>query len=208
MDQTTTFQRGLRPGDAAPAFRARTTHGERALEGYRGRWLIFFSHPADFTPVCTTEFISLARAADRFAKLDCELLGLSVDSLFSHLAWLLSIEETSGTTVPFPIVEDPSMAIAQAYGMTAPGDTDSASVRATYFIDPKGIIRALTWYPMTNGRSVEEMLRLLAALQATDKEGGLTPEGWRPGEALISPAPVTLEAARQLAQSARSGGGR
>jgi len=191
----------LRPGVAAPEFRARTTMGERRLSDYRGRWLLFFSHPADFTPVCTSEFVALARAAPQFAALDCDLLGLSVDSLFSHLAWTISIEEAFGITVPFPIVEDPSMAIAQAYGMTGPGAADSAAVRASFFIDPQGTIRALTWYPMTNGRSVDEMLRLLAALQATDATGGSTPEGWRPGQDLVQPAPVTLDEARERAKS-------
>jgi len=192
----------LRPGVPAPEFSARTTLGERRLADFRGRWLVFFSHPADFTPVCTSEFVALARAAPRFAEHDCDLLGLSVDSLFAHLAWILAIEDAFGVKVSFPVVEDPSMAIARAYGMTAPDAADSASVRATFFIDPKGVIRAITWYPMTNGRSVEEMLRLLAALQETDRTGASTPEGWRPGAATVEPAPLTLEDAR-----ARAAGG-
>jgi peroxiredoxin (alkyl hydroperoxide reductase subunit C) len=191
----------LRPGVAAPAFSARTTLGDRRLADYRGRWLVFFSHPADFTPVCTSEFVALARAAPRFAALECDLLGLSVDSLFAHLAWILAIEDGFGVQVTFPVVEDPSMAIARAYGMTTPDATDSASVRATFFIDPEGVIRAINWYPMTNGRSVDEMLRLLAALQETDRSGGSTPEGWRPGDPTVEPAPLTLTDAR-----ARAGG--
>jgi peroxiredoxin (alkyl hydroperoxide reductase subunit C) len=203
MDDVIAGQPGpLRPGLPAPEFSARTTLGERRLADYRGRWLVFFSHPADFTPVCTSEFVALARAAPRFAERDCELLGLSVDSLFAHLAWILAIEDGFGVEVPFPIVEDPSMAIARAYGMTTADATDSASVRATFFIDPKGVIRAITWYPMTNGRSVEEMLRLLAALQETDSTGASTPEGWRPGEPTVEPAPLNLADAR-----ARAGGG-
>lgn len=192
----------LRPGAPAPEFSARTTLGERRLADYRGRWVVFFSHPADFTPVCTSEFVALARAAPRFAELDCELLGLSVDSLFAHLAWILAIEQAFGVQVSFPVVEDPSMAIARAYGMTAPDAADSASVRATFFIDPQGVIRAITWYPMTNGRSVEEMLRLLAALQETDRTGASTPEGWRPGTPTVEPAPLTLEDARERAAQA------
>ena len=185
-----------RPGQLAPTFTARTTMGERRLEDLRGRWVVFFSHPADFTPVCTSEFVALAKATDRFAALNCDLLALSVDSLFSHLAWALSIEQTFGVAVTFPIIEDPSMAVARAYGMLDAASGDSAAVRATYFIDPAGVIRALTWYPMTNGRSVEEMLRLLAALQATDASGDLTPEGWQVGEPLLQAAPLTVSDAR------------
>ena len=192
-----------RPGQVAPAFTARTTLGERKLEDFRGRWVVFFSHPADFTPVCTSEFVALAKAAERFGALNCDLLALSVDSLFSHLAWVLSIEQTFGVSVTFPIIEDPSMAVARAYGMLDAASGDSAAVRATYFIDPAGIIRALTWYPMTNGRSVEEMLRLLAALQATDESGDSTPEGWQPGEPLLQTAPMTIADAR-AAQGAKS----
>ncbi|MFN3582535.1 peroxiredoxin [Phenylobacterium sp.] len=197
MDQSPpTPAPALRPGAVAPAFRARTTLGERALADYRGRWLVFFSHPADFTPVCTSEFVTLSRRAPEFAALNCDLLGLSVDSLFAHLAWVVSIEEHFGVRVPFPIVEDPSMAIATAYGMTGPGAPDASTVRATFFIDPAGIVRAMTWYPMTNGRSVDEMLRLLAALQETDRSGASTPEGWTPGQPPVAPAPVNLEEVR------------
>lgn len=181
--------------DPAPDFRARTTMGERTLSGYRGSWLLLFSHPADFTPVCTSEFVAFARAADRFRALGCELLALSVDSLFSHLAWVRSIREQFGVEVPFPIVEDPSMAVAQAYGMVPPRAPDAAMVRATFAIDPEGTIRAITWYPMTTGRNVEELLRLVAALQATDAHGVSTPEGWQPGQDAILAPPLTAEEA-------------
>ena len=181
----------LRLNDAAPDFRARTTLGQRSLSEYRGRWLIFFSHPADFTPVCTSEFIALARAADKFAAMNCELLALSIDSLYAHLAWLVDIRERFDVTVTFPVIEDPSLAIARAYGMLSDSATDSATVRATYFIDPQGVVRAMNWYPMTVGRSVEEMLRLLAALQATDAASASAPAGWQPGDILIDSAPVT-----------------
>ncbi|WP_300578662.1 peroxiredoxin [Phenylobacterium sp.] len=187
-----------RPGEAAPNFTARTTLGDRELASYRGRWLMFFSHPADFTPVCTSEFVAFAKATDRFEALGCDLLGLSVDSLFSHLAWVLSIEQTFGVKVQFPVVEDPSMAIARAYGMLDANSGDSSTVRATYFIDPQGIIRALSCYPMTNGRSVEEMLRLLAALQATDRTGDSTPEGWTPGHPMLKAPPLTAPQARDI----------
>lgn len=186
------FTRPLRLGDEAPDFLARTTHGEIRLSGYRRRWLVFFSHPADFTPVCTTEFVALARAAERFAALDCALLGLSVDSLYAHLAWVRSIREAYGVTVPFPIVEDPSMAIGRAYGMVDETAPDAATVRASYVIDPQGIIRAMTWYPHNVGRSVEEMLRLVAALQAAAAGKALAPEGWQPGQKLLAPPAAAM----------------
>lgn len=172
-------------GMSAPQFEARTTMGHRALLDYRGRWLVFFSHPADFTPVCTSEFIAFARAFDRFQTLGCELLALSVDSLYAHVAWVRSIANEFGVEIPFPVVEDPSMAVAQAYGMIFPGAEDSSTVRATFVIDPKGVIRAISWYPMTTGRSVEEILRLVQALQTCDHRAVSTPEGWHPGDDVI-----------------------
>src|SRR4051812_17422070 len=150
--------------DPAPNFQARTTMGDRSLADYRGRWLLLFSHPADFTPVCTSEFIAFSRAADRFEELGCGLLALSIDSLFSHFAWIRSIHAQFGVKVPFPIVEDPSMAVARAYGMIAPNAPYASKLRAAYVIDPEGIIRAISWYPMTTGRNIEELLRLIAAL--------------------------------------------
>ena len=185
--------------DAAPDFHARTTMGDRALSGYRGQWLLLFSHPADFTPVCTSEFVSFSRAAADFTALNCALLALSVDSLFSHLAWIRSIHAQFGVVVPFPIIEDPSMAIAQAYGMMSARARDSAMVRAIFVIDPDSIIRAMSWYPMTTGRSVAELLRLVAALQTTDALGVSTPEGWRPGEDIILPPPLTASDALEAA---------
>ena len=181
--------------DPAPDFQARTTMGDRSLADYRGRWLLLFSHPADFTPVCTSEFIAFSRAADRFEELGCGLLALSVDSLFSHLAWIRSIHAQFGVKVPFPIVEDPSMAVARAYGMIAPNAPDASLVRAAYVIDPEGVIRAISWYPMTTGRNVEELLRLVAALQTADAHDVSTPEGWRPGDEVILPPDLTAEAA-------------
>lgn len=176
--------------------------GMRALADYRGQWLMFFSHPADFTPVCASEFIAFARAADRFKALDCALLGLSVDSLFSHLAWLASIRAQFGVEIPFPLIEDPSMAIARRYGMIAPQAPDTALVRAVFIIDPQGIIRAILWYPMTTGRSVEELLRLVAALRTSDAHQVSTPEGWQPGGDVIMPPPQTAEALYKEADSA------
>jgi peroxiredoxin 2/4 len=193
-NQATGGDRGMaRPPllhEPAPAFHARTTQGERSLEDYRGRWLIFFAHPADFTPVCASEFIAFSKAYDRFQELDCDLLGLSVDSLFAHIAWIANIKERFGVEVPFPIVEDPSMAVARAYGMLHPGAHTSATVRATFIIDPQGVIRAIIWYPMNVGRSVDELLRLLMALQTSDKNSVFTPEGWRQGDPVLVPPPL------------------
>ncbi len=183
------LQRPLRIGDTAPGFQARSTLGEVRLSDYRGKWLVFFSHPADFTPVCTSEFVSITRAAEAFAALDCGLLGLSVDSLYSHLAWVRAIRQKFAVTIPFPIVEDPSMAIGRAYGMIEPHSDDSSAVRATYFIDPEGVIRAMTWYPLNVGRSVEEMLRMVAALKRTAADDVLAPEGWHPGDDLLVTPP-------------------
>jgi peroxiredoxin 2/4 len=185
-DTPATLSRSIRIGETAPDFRARTTLGERSLSEYRGGWLILFSHPADFTPVCTTEFIALAKSAEEFAAAGCALLGLSVDSIYSHLAWVTAIKQKFGVIVPFPIIEDPSMAIGRAYGMIDDAAIDSSKVRSTYFIDPEGVIRAITTYPHNVGRSVSEMLRLLRALQATAGGDALAPEGWQPGDKLLA----------------------
>jgi peroxiredoxin (alkyl hydroperoxide reductase subunit C) len=183
----------LRIGDVAPDFEARTTHGPVKLSDYRGRWLIFFSHPADFTPVCTTEFVALARQQDKFDALDCALLGLSVDSLYAHLAWVRAIEDRFDVTISFPIVEDPSMAVGRAFGMIDENAADSAAMRTSYFIDPQGIIRATTCYPHNVGRSVDEMIRMLAALQLTDEKNILTPEGWQPGDDVLAIPPLSAK---------------
>ena len=181
----------------APRFEANTTAGRRALEDYRGRWLVLFSHPADFTPVCTTEFIAFAKAHDKFQALNCDLLGLSIDSNFAHVAWVRNIEEKFGVKIPFPIIEDLSMKVAGAYGMIQPGASDTSAVRATFFIDPESSLRAMVYYPMSNGRSVDEFLRLLEALQTSDAHGVATPENWRRGEKVIVPPPQTAEEAEK-----------
>ncbi|SIQ51516.1 peroxiredoxin (alkyl hydroperoxide reductase subunit C) [Rhizobium sp. RU20A] len=185
----------LRLHDRAPGFRARSTAGDIALSDYRGRWLVFFSHPADFTSVCTSEFIAFAKAQPDFARLDCDLLGLSVDSLYAHVAWLRDIERSFGVKVGFPLIEDSAMIIARAYGMLDAAAQNSGTVRATYVIDPEGVIRAIAWYPMNVGRSVAELLRLVAALQASQAAQALTPEGWQPGDALIEPAATSIQEA-------------
>ena len=185
-----------RINERAPAFKAKTTHGERSLDDYRGKWLVLFSHPADFTPVCTTEFMGFAKAADRFQALNCELLGLSIDSVHSHIAWMRSIEEKFGVEITFPIIDDLSMNVARAFGMIHPGASDTSAVRATFLIDPEGVIRAMVYYPMSNGRSVDEFVRLLTALQTSDANKVATPENWQPGEPVIVPPPATAEAAK------------
>lgn len=185
--------RMLRIGDLAPDFSARTTMGDITLSQYRGKWLVFFSHPADFTPVCTTEFIGLAKAADKFAALNCMLLGLSVDSLFAHLAWMRAIRDTFAVSITIPVIEDPGMVVGRAFGMIDESSQDSAAIRSTYFIDPEGVIRAITTYPHNVGRSVDEMLRMVAALQRADGDDVLTPEGWHPGDDVLLPPAVQLE---------------
>ena len=188
-----------RLNERAPEFSAKTTFGEKKLSDYEGKWLILFSHPADFTPVCTTEFIGFAKAAETFKSMNCELLGLSIDSLFSHLAWVRNIEEKFGQKITFPIIEDIKMEVASAYGMVHPGAADTQAVRATFFIDPKGILRAMVYYPMSNGRSINEFVRLLQAMQTSDKNSVATPEGWTPGCDVIVPPPKTSEAADKRA---------
>lgn len=184
---------GLRIGDLAPDFEARSTVGPVRLSAFRGRWLVLFSHPADFTPVCTTEFVALAREAAAFDARDCALMALSVDSLFSHFAWLRMIRDRFGVEVRFPILEDPTLVIGRAFGMVSAQDSDSATVRTTFFIDPKGVIRAMTCYPANLGRSIPEMLRILDGLQAIDANGDFAPANWRPGEAMLKPPTHDLD---------------
>lgn len=176
----------LRLGEKAPDFTARSTRGVVSLSDFRGRWLALFSHPADFTPVCTSEFVAIARAQDRFAALGCELMALSIDSLFSHLAWIRAIRDRFDVVVDFPIIEDPTLEIARAYGMVGADALDAGAVRTTYFLDPEGVLRASTCYPSSVGRSVEEMLRLVAALQRVHDGSALAPEGWSPGSDLLA----------------------
>lgn len=187
--------------ETAPDFTAPTTAGVKSLKDYKGKWLVLFSHPADFTPVCTTEFIAFAKAAPEFAKLDCELLGLSIDSTHSHIAWSRNIKEKFGVDIPFPIIADLKMEVAKAYGMIHPGAGDTSSVRATFIIDPASKLRAMVYYPMSNGRSIPEFLRLLAALQTSDAHGVATPEGWQPGDKVIVPPAATLAEANERVES-------
>ncbi len=186
-----------RLNEPAPEFTAPTTHGQKSLSDYRGKWLVLFSHPADFTPVCTTEFVAFAKRAKDFAEINTELLGLSIDSNFSHIAWVRNIREKLGVEIPFPIIADLKMEVAKKYGMIHPAAADTSAVRATFIIDPEGILRAMVYYPMTNGRSIDEILRLVKALQTTDKHGIATPEGWQPGDKVIVPPPATIDEAEE-----------
>lgn len=179
----------------APEFEAKTTHGVKTLSDYEGRWLVLFSHPADFTPVCTTEFMAFANHHEEFLAEGADLLGLSIDSLFSHVAWVRNIKEKFGVDVKFPIIEDLSMNVAKSYGMIHPGAADTSAVRATFIIDPQGILRAMVYYPMTNGRSIPEFLRIIRALKASDEHKIATPEGWQPGDKVIVPPPLDTDGA-------------
>ena len=181
-----------RINEAAPDFNAVTTHGPKKLADYKGRWLVMFSHPADFTPVCTTEFVGFAERFQEFQKRNTDILGVSIDSIFSHLAWVQNIKEKLGVTVPFPIVADLDMKVAMAYGMIHPGASDTATVRSVFVIDDKGMIRALIYYPMNAGRNLDEIVRLLDALQTADKHGVACPMGWQPGDKVVIPAPKTV----------------
>jgi peroxiredoxin (alkyl hydroperoxide reductase subunit C) len=176
--------------ELAPDFEARSTQGLVKLSDYKGRWLVFFSHPADFTPVCTSEFVTFQSAINDFNKLDTDLLGLSVDSLFAHIAWVKDIEERFNTKITFPIIEDISMSVARLYGMIHSGSATTATVRSVFFIDPEGYVRAIIHYPMNVGRSVEEILRVLTALQESDANAIATPEGWKPGDKCVLPPPI------------------
>ncbi len=200
MNETVTEQAAPampRLNEPAPDFTAPTTHGEKSLSDYRGKWLVLFSHPADFTPVCTTEFMAFARRADEFAAIGAELLGLSIDSTYSHIAWVRNIREKFGVDIPFPIIADLKMEVAKKYGMIHPGAADTSAVRATFIIDPEGVLRAMVYYPMTNGRSIDEILRLVKALQTSDKYKVATPEGWQPGDPVIVPPPATVDEAEK-----------
>ena len=191
----TTVQSCPRLNEPAPDFDAPTTDGRRTLEDYKGKWLILFSHPADFTPVCTTEFIAFAKRQADFEALGADLLGLSIDSHYSHIAWMRNIKEKFGVEINFPIIADLNMKVANAYGMIQPGASDTAAVRATFLIDPEGVLRAMVYYPMNAGRSVDEIYRLLVALQTAAENTCAMPENWTPGDPVIVPPPATADAA-------------
>ncbi len=182
-----------RLGSPAPPFEAETTHGTLHLEDFKGTWVILFSHPADFTPVCTTEFIAFAKIAPDLKKRGVELLGLSIDSTYSHIAWVRNVEEKFGVKIPFPIIADLNKEVATLYGMVMPGESKTETSRCVFVIDDKGVVRAMVYYPLTTGRNMDEILRLVDALQTTDKHGVATPANWKPGDKVIVPPPRTTD---------------
>ncbi len=180
-----------RLNEPAPEFTAVTTQGEKSLADYKGKWLVLFSHPADFTPVCSTELMKFAEKHDDFKAINTELLGLSVDSIYSHIAWIANMKEKFDVEITYPMIADLSMDVARKYGMIQPGASDTSTVRCVFVIDDKSTVRAMIYYPLTNGRSVAEVYRLVKGLQTTDANGVATPEGWQPGEDVIVPPPKT-----------------
>ncbi len=183
-------------GEPAPEFDVLTTHGKISLSQYRGKWLVLFSHPADFTPVCTTEFVAFSEIYPELQKINTELVGLSIDSLFSHIAWVRNIKEKFGVEVPFPIIVDLDMKVAKMYGMLHPKASSTSAVRAVFVIDDKGIIRTILYYPASTGRNMSEVLRIVKALQAADAYNIATPANWNPGDKVIVPPPQTVELAQ------------
>ena len=186
-----------RLGEPAPDFKAITTHGVIKLEDFKGSWLIIFSHPADFTPVCTTEFIAFAEIYPELKKRGTELLGLSVDSVTSHIAWARNIEEKIGVKIPFPIIADLTTEVAAAYGMVHPRQSATATVRCVFVIDPNQIVRLMLYYPLTTGRNMDEIIRIIDALQVADEHKVATPANWRPGDMVVLPPPGTQEMAEE-----------
>jgi peroxiredoxin 2/4 len=183
-----------RIGDKAPDFTATTTVGEITFSEWQGSdWVVLFSHPADFTPVCTTELTEFARRQPDFEQRGVKLIGLSVDSIHSHLAWVRNIEEKLKTKITYPMIADLNTSIAQKYGMIHPGASATATVRAVFVIDPNRVVRALIYYPLTNGRNIDEILRLVDSLQTSDGSKVATPVNWQKGDKVIIPAPRTLE---------------
>ncbi len=180
-------------GMLAPDFEAKTTHGKVKLSDHKGKWVILFSHPGDFTPVCTTEFIAFARKHDEFVKRNVQLLGLTVDSLPSHIAWVRSIEEHMGVHIPFPTIADLDTRISRMYGMIHPDVNDEAPIRSLFIIDPDRIVRMIVFYPARVGRSTDEILRIMDALQLTSRENVATPADWKPGDPVIVGYPQTQQ---------------
>lgn len=199
-------------GDDAPKFTAKTTMGEiKFPEDYKGKWVILFSHPADFTPVCTTEFMTFASMQDEFKKLNTELIGLSIDSIYAHIAWLRTIKEKiefkgmKNVEVMFPVIEDLTMEVAKKFGMVQPNASNTQAVRAVFIMDPKAKVRAVLYYPLSNGRNMAEIKRLILAMQKSDAEGIATPANWQPGEDVIIPPPGSCGVAKERVEQKEEG---
>jgi len=210
-EQITQFRMPL-IGDSAPEFRAKTTQGDINFPAdYKDKWVILFSHPADFTPVCTTEFMTFAFMQEDFRKLNTELIGLSIDSIYAHIAWLRTIKEKieyknmKNIEVNFPVIEDISMEVAKRYGMLQPNASTTQAVRAVFIIDPASKIRAVLYYPLSSGRNMDEIKRLIIALQKADKEGIATPANWQPGDDVIIPPPGSCGVAKDRVESKEEG---
>lgn len=209
MDQATTQTVSMpRIGEKAPSFKAETTQGVINFpEQYAGSWVILFSHPADFTPVCTSEFMTFATMEEQFEKANCKLVGLSVDGLYSHIAWLRTIKEKiqykgmKDVEVKFPLIEDITMDVAKKYGMIQPGESSTKAVRAVFIIDPKGIVRTILYYPLSLGRNFDELYRIIIALQTADAFSIATPADWRPGDDVIVPTAGSCGAAKDRMES-------
>ena len=191
-------------GEKAPSFKAESTQGPINFpEDFKGKWVIFFSHPADFTPVCTTEFMTFASMQPEFEKLNCALLGLSIDSTYSHIAWLRTIKEKiefkgmKDVEVTFPVISDLTMEVAKAFGMLQPAASSTQAVRAVFIIDPDAVVRGVLYYPLSNGRNMQEIKRLLVAMQISDKAKVATPANWQPGEDVIIPPPGSCGTAKE-----------
>lgn len=199
MEQITLMPR---IGDMAPDFEAVTTTGKIKFSDYnRGSWVILFSHPADFTPVCTTEMSGFALEKEFFAQHNTKLMGLSIDSIHAHIAWVNAVYEKTGVLFEFPIVADIDMSVSKLYGMLQPGESETAAVRAVFIMDPEGKVRLIMYYPLNVGRNMEEIKRALLALQTSDQHKCAMPLNWTPGEKVIVPAPKTLEALQERKKS-------
>ncbi|MCL6592553.1 MAG: peroxiredoxin [Alicyclobacillus sp.] len=205
MAETQTQVTLPRLNEPAPEFEAVTTQGKIKLSDFRGKWVVLFSHPADFTPVCSTEFGAFARRANEFEQRNAQLIGLSVDSVQSHIAWVHDLERVFDVKVPFPVIADLDMKVAHLYGMIHPGANSTATVRTVFFIDDKGILRAMIYYPMNVGRSISEILRVLDALQVADKNSVSCPADWTPGDPVVVPAPATASALETPEEAAAKG---
>lgn len=186
-----------RINDPAPQFEAVSTHGPIKLSDYKGKWVVLFSHPADFTPVCSTEFAAFAKRQEEFEKRNVQLVGVSIDSIYAHIAWTRSIESLLDVKIKFPVIADLDTKVAQLYGMIHPGASQTATVRAVFFIDPSQVVRALVYYPLTTGRNIDEILRVVDALQFNQEKSLATPANWRPGDPAIVPAPLTAAGAEK-----------
>ncbi len=196
-------------GEKAPSFTAETTQGQiKFPDDYKGKWVVFFSHPADFTPVCTTEFMTFASMENEFKELNCELLGLSIDSTYSHIAWLRTIKEKieykgmKDVEVNFPVISDLTMEVSKKFGMLQPQASTTQAVRAVFIIDPKAIVRAILYYPLSNGRNMHEVKRLLIAMQHSDEHNIATPANWELGQNVIVPPPGSCGTAKERVDNA------